>query len=84
LREGLAHAEALRLACEELKAYYFESRMAQPGAHAPQTLRNWFWLETAAGELLLALNKATENDGNAAVRDFSRNYLVPRAIRHAR
>jgi len=76
-------AETLRLACEELKTYYFESRMAQPGTHTPEALREWFWKETAGGKLLLALNAATENDPDPAVRAFSRNFLVPRAVRHS-
>ena len=79
-----ASAEVLRLACEELKAYYFESRMAQPGTHEPAALRDWFWHETAGGKLLLALNAATENDADPQVRDFSNNYLVPRAVRFAK
>ena len=78
-----ATADALRLACEELKAYYMESRMAQPGTHGPAELRDWFWHETSAGRLLRALNAATEDDPDAGVRDFSRNYLVPRAVQFA-
>lgn len=84
LREDLSPAEALRLSCEELKAYYVEARMAQPGTHTAQALRDWFWGETAGGALLLALHTATENDSDDAVRDFSRNYLVPRAVKHTR
>lgn len=81
-RDDLKPGEALRLACEELKTFYYEARMAQPGSHTAQGLRDWFWHETAAGKLLVALNAATENDADRSVRDFSRNSLVPRAVRH--
>lgn len=82
-REGLDTADALRLACEEIKTFYSEARMAQPGSHSSTTVRSWFWEETAAGRLLIRLEAGIYNDGDSAIRDFARNSLIPRAVRHA-
>jgi hypothetical protein len=81
-REGLTAADALRLACEELKAFYFEARAAQPGSHGSTAIRDWFWGETAAGRLLLELSAAIEHDGDPLIRDFAINSLIPRAVRY--
>jgi hypothetical protein len=82
-REGLTVADALRLACEELKTFYFEARAAQPGSHTSTAIRDWFWGETTAGSLLLHLYAAIENDSDPLVKDFARSNLIPRAVRYA-
>jgi hypothetical protein len=81
-REGLTVADALRLACEELKAFYFEARAAQPGSHGSTAIRDWFWGETAAGRLLLELHAAIERHRDPLIRDFAVESLVPRAVRY--
>ncbi|MFO7875372.1 MAG: hypothetical protein R6U55_02170 [Desulfovermiculus sp.] len=45
---------ALRLAAQDIKAYYFEAVTSRPGAQTPdsKTFSNWFWNETAAGKTL--------------------------------
>jgi hypothetical protein len=79
---GLPDADALRLACEEVKAYYFEALGAQPGTPDAATLRNWFWEQTAAGKLLLDLRRAADACGDASVAQFARDSLIPRAVWH--
>lgn len=79
---NLSRADALRLACEELKAFYFEARAAQPGSHSSTAIRDWFWRETAASKLLRQLQTAIENDDDPLVKDLARNYLIPRAARY--
>ncbi len=81
-REGLTVPDALRLACEELKEFYFEARAAQPGSHGSTALRDWFWVETAAGRLLLGLHAALEHHRDPLVRDFAVTSLIPRAVRY--
>lgn len=81
-RADLFVADALRLACEDLKSFYFEARAAQPGAHTSTAIRDWFWQETAAARLLRELHAALENDDDALVKDFARNYLIPRQARY--
>jgi hypothetical protein len=82
-REGLPAADALRLACEDLKTFYLGARSAQPGAHTATGIRNWFWGETAAARLLFRLHAALENHRDPRIKDFARNSLLPRAARHA-
>ncbi|MGQ0749975.1 MAG: hypothetical protein ACT4PS_05515 [Betaproteobacteria bacterium] len=81
-RADLSAADALRLACEDLKSFYFEARAAQPGGHASTAIRDWFWQETAAARLLRELHAALENDDDLLVKDFARNYLIPRQARY--
>lgn len=81
-REDLSACDALRLACEDLKSFYFEARAAQPGGHASHAIRDWFWHETAAGRLLRELQAALENDDDPRVKDFAANYLIPRQARY--
>ncbi|MBW6485795.1 MAG: hypothetical protein K0B01_06555 [Syntrophobacterales bacterium] len=43
----------MKLASEDLKAYYTEALSAQPGGPtSPDALANWFWGETAASRVL--------------------------------
>lgn len=52
----------IRMACDDLKAYYTEAAAAQPGRsdRAPNSaeISNWFWSQTQGANLLLKL-KAT-------------------------
>jgi hypothetical protein len=80
--DNLSRADALRLACEELKVFYFEARAAQPGSHSSTAIRDWFWRETAASKLLRRLQTAIENDDDPLVKDLAKNYLIPRAARY--
>ena len=75
----LRNGDALRQACEELKAYYFEARMAQPGSHTATAVRDWFWRETAAGRLFIRLQCAIENDSNPSIRTLD---LIQRSVRY--
>ena len=71
-------ALGLRLACEDLKAYYLEARLAQPGRLAPDAMQRWFWFETAAGRLYFALERATAASSDPALRHFAAKNLLPR------
>jgi hypothetical protein len=42
----------VRLAADDLKAFYFEARMAQRPDQIHNDLQRWFWAETAMGALL--------------------------------
>jgi hypothetical protein len=81
-RSALARGLALRLACEDLKAYYLESVSAQPGERTAQDAHEWFWRETAAGRMLLKLREVGLASEDVSVKGFASNNLVPRAILH--
>ena len=70
----------LKLAVEDLKAYYFEAVAAQPGQRTATgtTLTNWFWRETAAGKVLFTLQELWKTSEDRNTRLLSRNLMVPR------
>lgn len=74
-------AETLRLACADLRCWYLEAAAARPGGDS-RTLADWFWGETAAARLLLALHPVCAASDDAAVRHFGTSQLVPRAQRY--
>lgn len=81
-RADLERGLALRLACEDLKAFYLEAVNAQPGQLAARAAHEWFWRDTVAGRVLLALREACLASPDNTVRKFAGNNLVPRAILH--
>lgn len=74
--EGLSLGDALKLAAEDLKAFYLEAATARPGA-STRELHDWFWEETAAGQLLRTLREALAEHPDGAVALFARFTLVP-------
>ena len=74
----LTLAEALRLAGDDLKAYYVEAATAQPGDPSSTQLGDWFWNQTAAGKLLLVLRDICLKSEDEGMRATG-NRLVPRA-----
>lgn len=80
-RADLAPLTALKLACDDLKAFYYESRTAQPGSHSPDSLQHWFWMQTSAGEAMLALfRRISQRKDDPALAQFARVGLVPRTV----
>lgn len=82
-RADLARALSLRLACEDIKAYYLEAVNAQPGRRAAQEAHAWFWRDTVAGRMLMRLRATCLASEDAAVKQFGAGNLVPRAMLHA-
>ena len=80
-RADLPAANALRLAIEELKAFYLEADGGQPGARAPESVLQWLWHQTAAGRLFRELKLVAEKSDDPHVRDFAQQNLIPRAAR---
>jgi hypothetical protein len=79
-REGLADGEALKLACDELKAYYYEAKSVQPGRHGSVAIRDWFWHDTAAGQAFIALRTKASQSADPSMKPLAILSLVPRAV----
>jgi hypothetical protein len=80
---GLSWPTTLRLAAEDVKAYYLESVAAQPGrAAAPAELADWFWGRTRAGETLRALKAIALQSEDPEMQLLGSLLLVPRAQAH--
>lgn len=72
-------ADAIRLAAEDLKAFYFEAVSAQPGAPSSRQLVTWFWKDTSAGTLLNTLKNRFEASDDSGLKLLGQLLLVPRA-----
>lgn len=72
-------AVAVRLAAQDVKAFYFEATTAQPGATAPSSaaFNRWFWQETAASRVLSAVKERCLNQDDPALRTVGAMLLVP-------
>lgn len=82
-RPELPLAETLKLACEDLKAYYAEAVTAQPGtATSSRAVADWFWGETTAGTLFLKLQAVCAAHPDKGMRVLGRNFFVPRDQAH--
>ena len=74
---------ALKMATEDLKAYYNESVTAQPGRDTdPVSLENWFWGETAAARMLNEARKQCLRRGGREYVFLGNAWLVPRRQLH--
>lgn len=75
-----AWPSALRFACEDLRNYYLEAAAMRPGGSASRSeLVDWFWGNTAAGQLLLALHPVCAAHPHAPLQTVA---IVPRAQEH--
>jgi len=79
-REDLTPVLALRLVCQDLKAYYLEAVAAQPGARAALEAQQWFWHDTAAGKAFFRLREACLGSKDEMVQRFGGKGVVPMAI----
>lgn len=78
----LSLGQTFRGASEDMKTFYMEAATARPSRVSSHELADWFWGETAAGELLLALHPACLESVDAGVRRVALGQLVPRAQLH--
>jgi hypothetical protein len=78
-RDDISLAYMLKLAAEDLKAYYIEGITAQPGqaSASSQVLQDWFWDETVAGKVLLALQKVCEASPDRIMSLIGAHFIVP-------
>lgn len=63
--------------CDDIKAFYGEAAQADGSAPSPRQVDGWFWRQTAAGALLLALRKAALASENNALRTVGGRFFVP-------
>lgn len=75
---GREAADLVRLAAEDLKAYYFEAAAAQPGKPGSKNLTQWFWRETSAARVLRTLQPRFEVETDPDLKLLGQLLLVPR------
>lgn len=80
-RDDLSLAYTLKLAADDLKAYYNEGITAQPGQESASSrvLTDWFWGETVAAEVLLAVKKVCQKSEDRLTQIIGGGLIVPSA-----
>jgi hypothetical protein len=81
-RPEFSVGEALKLASEDLKAYYLESAGAQPGKATSGQMAEWFWGETKAGKLFFDLQKVCLQSRDPLIKMLGTLLLIPRSEAH--
>jgi hypothetical protein len=81
-RDDIPLAYTLKFAVEDLQSYYIEGVTAQPGqgSASGKVLKDWFWRETAAGKVLLALKKVCEASKDEGMSQMGAHFLVPMEV----
>ncbi len=73
-------SDSIRMAAEDLKAYYFEAVSVQPGQPTDSlSLANWFWGETVAALVINYIRKICIEDGDKEMELLGKLLLVPRS-----
>jgi hypothetical protein len=70
-------ALALRFLCDDVKALYGEAAQAEGAAPSPRQVDFWFWRQTVAGQLLLALRATAMASENNALKTVGGRFFVP-------
>jgi hypothetical protein len=70
-------ALAMRFLCDDIKAMYGEAGQADGATPAARQLDAWFWRQTLAGQLLIALRTVAMASENNAMKTVGGRFLVP-------
>jgi hypothetical protein len=77
-RQDISLADELRFSVEDLKAYYFEAVTAQPGMEVSSAgpLLDWFWKDTVAGKVLLAVGESCTNGEDESLQRIGKGLIA--------
>ena len=78
-RDDVDISVTLKLAAEDLKAYYVEGVTSQPGQDhlTSKALKEWFWNNTIAGTILLELIKSCSKSEDEKIRMTGTYFIAP-------
>lgn len=77
---GMTAGLAVKRACDDIKAYYYEAAAAQPGNLAAKAIDEWFWRDTAAAQAFLAIREICINSADESLRPLAKLSLIPRSV----
>lgn len=77
---GLSAGVAVKRACDDVKAYYYEAVAAQPGNLAPKAIEQWFWRETAAAKAFLVIREICLRSDDDSLKPLGKLSLIPRFV----
>lgn len=75
-RKGVPPLMMLKLACEDLWAYYTETASGSRGMTGMEDLGDWFWAETKAAKAILALEALSEESDDKALKQLVEMFLI--------
>jgi hypothetical protein len=67
---------ALKFAADDLKHFYYQAALARPARVTDVEIDDWFFDDTLAGRLIVALKEALMNSDDEAVRNFAATSFV--------
>lgn len=70
----------LKLATDDLNAFYLEAALQQPGWTEIGAIEDWYWNETAAGELVRKVAIHCQKSLDPALRQTAQLLMVPHRI----
>jgi hypothetical protein len=74
----LSLVTALRMAAQDLNAYYFEAVCAQPGQPGDSaTLADWFWSQTAAAKVINMVRMICLDSEDNELEQLGKRRLIP-------
>jgi len=81
-RDDISLAYTLKFAVVDLKSYYIEGITAQPGqaGASSQRLTDWFWGETVAAKVLMAMKKVGEANTDSVMNQIGIGFIVPAKV----
>jgi hypothetical protein len=79
-RSDITPGDALKQACDELKAFYLEAKSVQPGTHTATSMQDWLWTQTALGRAIVELRDIAANSSEPTVKTAAVMSLIPRAV----
>jgi hypothetical protein len=74
--------KTLKLASEDLKAWYMEAATARPGSSTSKQVADWFWGETTAGAVFLDLHGAMAASDDPKTQILATRSFIPRSQAH--
>jgi len=81
--EDYSLSDSLRMAAEDIKAFYLEGVSNQPGQPTDSnTLADWFWGETYAALVINEVRKISLKEGSKMMHLLGSLLLVPRSQMH--
>jgi hypothetical protein len=75
--ELVTPALALRMLCDDIKTFYGEAAQAEGPAPSAHQIDEWFWRQTVAGRLLIALRTVALASENNALKTVGGRFFVP-------
>ncbi|MGQ0525940.1 MAG: hypothetical protein ACT4P8_20035 [Betaproteobacteria bacterium] len=75
---------AVKRACDDVKAYYYEAAAAQPGNLSAGAIEKWFWNETAAARAFLAIRDLCLKSEDESLKPLGKLSLIPRFVTDAK